>query len=312
MVHMNMTETVIEGNPGLKVLSLDEYLLLLEEVENNHPDIARNTRLMITKFRKAFYNSFGWNDELIRGTADVKPFEHLPDGLTPQNHLIKLSNGDYFDIAHIFAILDSWNHPGYFTPLPDFLMFLHRLFPTVKSRFMASGWLGDLSSVTGQFFLHWKETGTAYDDKGKQDIIEQYAPGAKMLANADSVIIPHIYNLGIDNGLKVSEIIKDYYSEDGLGLSFRKRRFSLFAELLGLGDFEGQTFQKESSWLKFYFGQLKTCSAFYLIFFRKKISTVWWSLLIWLGFYKKELEDQFVLTLFLDALKVAVKKEQEN
>lgn len=291
-------------------ISFEDYIAMIEFVEAQNESIQNNTRLMFTKFRKVYYDSFGWNDELIRGTEKVKPFKSVPKDLNNQQHIIKMKNGDLYDIAHIFAIVDAANHNGYFTPLPDFLMPLHKLFPTVDSRLTASGWLGDLSSVTGQFFLKWKTEKKILSDAEKQAVVDTYSPCDKMISNADALVIINHYAVSSSNGKKVSEILRDYYEEGGKGDALRPNRYSLFARYLDLNNWDNKGFENEERWLSYYHKQLKTCSSFYLIFFRKKLSTIIWSFLIWMGLYKKELEANNVLIAFLEGLKRGVQSEQ--
>lgn len=291
-------------------IAFEDYLGMIQQLEFEHPAIANNTKLMFTKIRMIYYNSFGWNDELIRGTETILPFKNIPNGLASKDHIVKLQNGDLYDIAHIFAIVDAGNHDGYFTPLPNFLMFLHWFFPTVKSRLTASGWLGDLSSVTGQFFLKWKTSKSQLTLSEKQLIVNEYSPCDKMISNADALVILHNYEVASSKGKKVSEILRDYFDAGGKGVELRKKRIILFAHYLGLEDWNGRNFSNENEWCSYYQSQLRTCSSFYLFFFRKKLSTILWSIFVWLGFYKKEVAVNEVLDSFMEGLKNALKTDQ--
>ena len=71
-----LTQPIISGRvePGhaaSEVLSLGEFLDLLREEEDYYPGEQENTRLMITRLRKIFYDEWGWNSELIRGASAV-------------------------------------------------------------------------------------------------------------------------------------------------------------------------------------------------------------------------------------------------
>ncbi len=288
-------------------IAFEVYLGMIASLENEHQDISQNTKLMFTKLRKVYYDNFGWNDELIRGTEHIPPFKKIPVGMDSKDHVVRMSNGDLYDIAHIFAIVDAGNHNGYFTPLPNALMFLHWLFPTVNSRLTASGWLGDLSSDTGQFFLRWKSTKKQLNVAEKQQVVDQYSPCDKMIANADALVIINNYEVSATKGKKVSEILRDYYDAGGKGDMLKKKRYALFADYLGLKGWDGTGFENEKAWMHIYTGQLKTCTAFYLLFFRKKLSTLVWSFLIWVGFYKKEVAVSEVLNSFMVGLKYALK-----
>ncbi len=64
-----------EAEPGheLKnVLTLREFIELLKEEEDYYPGEQNNTKLMISRLRKIFYDKWGWNKELIRGAAHIE------------------------------------------------------------------------------------------------------------------------------------------------------------------------------------------------------------------------------------------------
>lgn len=52
-------------------LSLRAFIELLKEEEDYYPGEQNNTKLMITRLRKIFYDQWGWNDELIKGARDI-------------------------------------------------------------------------------------------------------------------------------------------------------------------------------------------------------------------------------------------------
>ncbi len=54
------------------VLTLAQFLTLLREEEDYYEDQQHQTRLMISRLRKIFYDQWGWNSELIRGSASVE------------------------------------------------------------------------------------------------------------------------------------------------------------------------------------------------------------------------------------------------
>src|SRR5438067_9981718 len=53
------------------VLSFSQLLSLLKEEEDYYNGEQNNTKLMITRLRKIFYDQWGWNSELIRGAAKI-------------------------------------------------------------------------------------------------------------------------------------------------------------------------------------------------------------------------------------------------
>lgn len=60
------------SHPRSKALSLAEFLDLLRAEEDYYPGEQQNTKLMITRLRKIFYDQWGWNSELIRDAAAIK------------------------------------------------------------------------------------------------------------------------------------------------------------------------------------------------------------------------------------------------
>jgi hypothetical protein len=60
------------GHAEADVLTLAEFLDLLREEEDYFQGEQNNTKLMITRLRKIFYDQWGWNSELIRGAAKIE------------------------------------------------------------------------------------------------------------------------------------------------------------------------------------------------------------------------------------------------
>lgn len=67
-----LTTTPEPGHAAADVLTLQQFINLLREEEDYWSGEQQNTKLMITRLRKIFYDQWGWNDELIRGAADVE------------------------------------------------------------------------------------------------------------------------------------------------------------------------------------------------------------------------------------------------
>ncbi len=54
------------------MLKLEEFIALLREEEDYWEGEQNNTKLIITRLRKIFYDQWGWNKELIRGATDIE------------------------------------------------------------------------------------------------------------------------------------------------------------------------------------------------------------------------------------------------
>jgi hypothetical protein len=60
------------GHNASSVILLNDYIKLLRDEEDYWNPDQNNTRLMITRLRKIFYDQWGWNSELIRGAAHIE------------------------------------------------------------------------------------------------------------------------------------------------------------------------------------------------------------------------------------------------
>lgn len=60
------------GHQLADVLTLEEFVKLLREEEDYWEGEQHNTKLIITRLRKIFYDQWGWNTELIRGAAKIE------------------------------------------------------------------------------------------------------------------------------------------------------------------------------------------------------------------------------------------------
>lgn len=60
------------GHAPSDVLTLKDYLDLLRLEEEYWPENLGNTRILISRLRKIYYDKWGWNSELIRGAADIE------------------------------------------------------------------------------------------------------------------------------------------------------------------------------------------------------------------------------------------------
>ncbi len=242
---------------------------------------STDTKAMITKFRKLYYNSKGWNEILVPGTTKIAvfPASSVKNAML-KSHEIALPVAENsagqtqyvkYDIAHIFAVLDAANHNGTLSPLsvfPEGVLAklpdeLKACVPAVHDRLMACGWLGDLSEIIGEFYLQ-KATTTA----AKQRIINQFGIYYKNLANVDAMVMVDKYQdeLASTAGKKLSSLFVDYYGTDGKGGTREERqttRYQTFAGMIGL-KCAASGFSNTELWVQEQTANLRTCAAFYL------------------------------------------------
>lgn len=348
---MPNTETVL-GMPLVDfpsisgALGIERFLDLLRDEENYYPKEQHNTKLMITRLRKIFYDKLGWNRELIRGASTIEgrynveirqdsnanasnkfsdsDFRHrvvtvkkddwmnpnagsVPEIYKDNHQQVILKSGAYCDMGHVLAGMDAFNYEMVVTPLPTALYFLYPLLPHVNNNADAATWIGDLSSTCGDFLFKYLNSKKPLSLKELQNIIEITSPPADMLGNIDSFVISKSYNINTHNGQRVTEILKDYYCNEES--YFLKKRYSVFARIVGLNGWDGHTFENEHKWVRYYSKQLRVTTSFYTFSRGIKPYAYKIALKTWLGFYNKIIRSEQVLDLMLCSLKELIKKE---
>ena len=264
------------------------FIERIKEEEAKYPvEEQRNTKLMLTRFRRIFYNTDGFNDILIPGgvsensqspygspleversritvdgrlwntdldLVDTEVYPIDPNtGERPEiyvNQQIKLDAGNYIgvyvDMGHVFAGLDAFNFPHPIN-IPGFMGNVAYAIE-IEENFAATTWIGDLGSslVYAQvnFNNYVEANGTPVPHLLVQEGIDRGTPPQDMVGNIDSYVIGNFYNISKEsNGLKVSEILENYYLGIDIdhedinvnGLEFyQNHRYSIFSELIGL------------------------------------------------------------------------------
>lgn len=345
--------------PGHKiedVITMEQMIDLLREEEDYWEGEQNNTKLMITRLRKIFYDQWGWNSELIRGAADIetryevkilddasehsKPlrrysnYEYQPKhrevvytnhdrvygatraGQVPfiyhsDHQEVVLPDGTYCDSAHILAGLDAGNYLAPVSPLPRFLMFLKNLFPHVDSNMDIVTWLGDIASSSGDFLFDYLRNGKKMlTAETEQKYMNTDAPGSDMLGDIDPYVIRKHFDTSSSNGMRYTDILKEYYfGKDGKE-ALHKRRVSEFCSVIGLSGWNGESFANEHKWLSYYHQQLRDNTSFQVFSLTdEKLHSVILPLKIWFGFYKNVTLFEELLNIWLAALKEGIKKE---
>ena len=342
-----------KGHELKDVITIQEFINLLKEEEDYWPGEQNNTKLMITRLRKIFYDAWGWNSELIRGAASIEmryevkivdvPTENSREVVryeqyqyAPKNREVLYTNHDrvygssragqapfiykndhqevllpdgyYCDAAHILAGLDAYNYEAVVSPLPKFLSFLNFLVPHVDSNMDIVTWLGDIASSSGSFLFDYLFSKKQHINihKDQEDIYID-APGSDMLGDIDPYVIRQFYDVSSTSGVRYTDILQDYFCGD---TSYRTRRISTYCNAVGLTGWNGQQFSNEQEWLKKYTKQLKANTEFQVFSLTsEKLPAVILPLKIYFGFYKDVLKLEYLLQIYLNALKEQMKNE---
>jgi len=353
--HIDVKTPEAGENPK-NVIGLREFIELLREEEDYWAPEQNNTRLMISRLRKIFYDQWGWNTELIRGAAQVETRYTTVMKATPEAHAreisrfkgliyapayrlvtytdhdkvygstragqvpfiyqhdhqaLRLPDGDFCDIGHVLAGLDACNYKQVVSPLPSFLSFLEKLFPHVDSNVDIVTWLGDIASSSADFlFDYLKNSEKKLDTADEQKVVDADAPGSDILGDMDPYVMAKHYNIGISNGERLTDILKDYYFG---GSSYRANRYLTFAEAIGLAGWNNESFANEKEWLRRYQRELKTSICF-VVFSQneKSLRGILLPIRIWFGGYRGVLKMEFLLSIFLTALKKEIKDHSTN
>lgn len=224
---------------------------------------------------------------------------------------VRLPDGFYCDLGHVLTGLDALNHPQIVSPLPEFLFFIAHLLPHVESNADVATWLGDLGSSAGDFLFFYLKTGRKpLSVEQEQTFINQDAPGSDMLGNIDAYVIAHHYAVNTSSGLRLTDILADYYDPQRPGNRFRQHRFSTFCQVVGLQGWNGETFANEEEWLSQYRWQLRNDTCFQIFSLSAEpLKSIWLMLRVWLNGYQPVLKLDVLLRLYLNALKECIKQE---
>ena len=282
-----VTQPIVTQAPA-GAIALERFIGLIEQEEAKLPSEEQtNTRLMITRFRKLFYGTPGWDQYLIPNAASVSPLyrveqverpgtrrtvempwlpnlisyvdksSRLPDA--PENlqepgriQEVCLPDGTFVDLGHVFAGLDALNFPS---------MVDGPLTVNISRNVDAVTWVGDLGSVLAEAVLKATESECYVTSSEYQAIINEYASPQDMLGNIDAYVISDAFDISSTHGLKVSEILRQFYLGDA---SRRAHRYSRFAELVGLGTYSSGQFSNEAAWIDSYVDDVNDAAALYL------------------------------------------------
>jgi len=283
--------TPIVGAAPATAITIRAFIDLVRGEEARWP-VAEQTQtaLMITRIRKIFYGTEGWDTHLIPGAAATPSGYNISEEETGRENLsldgpdadivrkrqvttdgaghtpaiasqqeVKLEDGTFCDVGHVFAGLDAANHPSAVSaPLG---------IATVSSNLAATTWVGDLGSVAGEVMFDGFNSGSmAVPGATAQAEVDEYAPPQDLLGNIDAYVMADQYDTSDSAGVKVSDLLARYYlgaaaSSDGRA---RLHRYSRYAGLVGLTGWSGSAFSNEAAWLDTWAPQVGAAAALYI------------------------------------------------
>lgn len=280
----SLTQPIVAQAPQ-NAISIEDFIRVIEAEEAKLPlGEQTNTKLMITRFRKLFYGTEGWNKELIPGAANVTPLYPVaetvtvrhpletpylpnmmdyvekktslptaPEGLREPSSIqeVRMPDGKLIDVGHVFAGLDALNYKT----SAGFLNV------RISSNVGAVTWIGDLGSVLAEAVRKAVESEREITLSEYQEIINEYASPQDMLGNIDAYVIGSAFDIESVAGLKVSQILRQYYLGEHAS---RAKRYSTFADKVGLGAFDGSKFANEDTWIEYNIDEVNDAAALYL------------------------------------------------
>ena len=266
-------------------ITIRSFIDLVKAEESRWPPAEQTqTALMITRLRKIFYGTRGWDRFLIPGGASISPGytiseqetsrENLalpgPDaeivrkrqvvtdavtGLSPRiasEQEVRLEDGSLCDVGHVFTGLDAANRP-------------HTVVGVADNK-AAATWTGDIGSAVAEIEFKKLNSGSgSVSPADAQTIINEYASPQDMLGNIDAYVMADYYNISNTAGKKVSELLGAYYLS-GVGTPdgrMREHRYSRFCSITGLTGWTGTAFGNEAAWINRWALEVGRATAFY-------------------------------------------------
>ena len=227
----------MQGTAPSSARYIKDYITLVEAEEAQYPSSNRDTKLMLTRMRKIYYDTTGWDRFFIpkaksiaghysrRVEPDGNPYNinlglpgpfddvrvaktkstavnssgNVPDIFKQQQ--VRLADGSFLDIGHVFAGLDAFNNFG--------RVGVVNIPIAIDSNVDAATWVGDLGSALAEVTFRMRYQNGVINDAQRQEEINKSAPAEDMLGNIDAYVIQQMFNLV--SGKKVSEILREYY-----------------------------------------------------------------------------------------------------
>jgi hypothetical protein len=197
-------------------ITIGNFIQLVKAEEAKWPASERTqTALMITRLRKIFYGTSGWDTYLIPGAKAIASGYNITEEETARENLsipyspdativrrrqvvkdasdvspaiasqqeVKLEDGTFADIGHVFAGLDAANHPRSISaPLGLGLA-------SASDNKAAVTWGGDIGSVEVEIIFDGFNRGVPTAAANMQAMVDLYASPQDMIGNIDAYVM---------------------------------------------------------------------------------------------------------------------------
>jgi hypothetical protein len=269
----------------------------MENAQGGYPLHRRQqTRRMITRFRKLYYDGIGWNAFLIprarctrpllrtqeQREAPVQiaakgapPFEVIrrhtaapqvrDDSQIENKREVRLADGRLCDIGHVLCGLDARNHAGKVNG---------PLWVDLSSNLAAVTWLGDVGSVVAEIVFDALRCDRAVPASRVQQIVDEFNPGQDMLGNMDAYLLGRDDEIGMEAyGPTVPKLFRSYYLADHDPPP--RTDVQRFASRIGLGYWNGNIFSNELEWQRAMATETAYAAAMYAGMNTRGLGRIW-------------------------------------
>jgi hypothetical protein len=274
------------------------------------PPVDANNRITARKVRRYRKNDYSPKYRLVTYRKDDKVYGCSRYGQTPfiyqhDHQEVLLPEGYYCDIAHVLAGIDAFNNLQIVSPLPSFLLFLHKLLPYTESNQDIVTWLGDIATSSEDFmFAYLRNHKKPIDPQTEQHYIDIDAPGSDMLGDIDSYVICKCFDVSNESGRRITDILQDYYMDGKVGLNCRRNRIPIYCEAIGLKGWNGRQFSNEKIWLNYYRKQLRNATTFMIFSLTaENFKSIFLPFQVWTNKYKEVVKVELLLRIYLKTLK---------
>ena len=268
-------------------VSLQDFIAILQNIESTAPLSTMSINEKITQFRKVFYNTQGWNTQLISNTSNI-----LLQISQPNIDLLRSSryvnvNDSIVDISHVFAGMDAANHRG--------IVGVNYLY-YISDNVSATTWLGDLGSVMGE--LAYTHPSLASDLSVWQRTIDQNASPIDIIGDIDGFVLGNMLdNVSTNLYTNIYALLSNYYQTNDT----ITKRIVKFADYSGLGTWNGNEFKSENAWKEAEKSNIQKSAKLYAILNNRSLAPF-----ISPSAFLADDTAKFILTVFISSLKTAL------